>query len=71
MSQKSPKTDAQYARASEARARERGGRRLPGGTLQPEAASALAKLQANGYAESATGCIAKALVEAAKRNRRT
>lgn len=61
------KSAGAQSRASEARARARGGRRLPGGTLQPDAAEALAKLQAAGYADSATACIARALVEAAKR----
>lgn len=56
-------------RASEARARERGGRRLPGGTIPPDAANALTRLLANGYAASATACIARALVDADKRNK--
>lgn len=62
-----PKGLATCVRESEARARERGGRRLPGGTLPPPAADALAKLQASGYAESATACIARAVVDAANR----
>lgn len=53
-------------RAYESRLRERGGRRLPGGTLQPDAARALDELLRKGYASSATACIAKALIDAAK-----
>lgn len=60
----SPKSPGASARASEARARERGGRRLPGGTIPPAAANALTRLLASGYAESATACIARALVDA-------
>lgn len=71
MSAATSKADlAACVRKSEARARARGGRRLPGGTLPPPAADALAKLQAAGYAESATACIARALTEAAKRTKR-
>lgn len=65
-----PKGLAASVRKSEARARERGGRRLPGGTLSPPAAVALAELEAAGYADSATACIGRALVEAAGRVRR-
>lgn len=54
-------------RAYESRLRERGGRRLPGGTLQPDAAAALSALLAAGYAPSATAAISRALVEAAGR----
>lgn len=60
-------TPAERVRASEARARERGARRLPGGTLPPAAAEALERLEAAGYAESATAMIARALIEAAAR----
>ena len=56
-------------RAYESRLRERGGRRLPGGTLQPDAAQALDALMAAGYAPSATAAIARALLEASKRQR--
>ncbi|HEY4530124.1 MAG TPA: hypothetical protein VIG97_07325 [Luteimonas sp.] len=62
-----PKSASEQVRASEARAVERGGRRLPGAIIPPEAADALTRLLANGYAESATGCIARALVEARDR----
>lgn len=63
------RSDADYARASEQRKIERGGRRLPGGVLAPEAADALDRLREIGYAESLTGCIARALLEAARRAR--
>ena len=62
----SRKTPSASAPTSEARARERGGRRLPGGTIPPDAAKALTRLLATGYAESATACIARALVQADK-----
>lgn len=55
---------AQRVRKSERLARERGGRRLPGGTLPPESARALESLMDRGYATSATGVIARALIEA-------
>lgn len=61
---------ADRVRASEARKVEAGGRRMPGGVLPPDAATALERLQAAGYADSATGCIARALVEADRRQRR-
>lgn len=60
---------AARVRKSEAELRKRGGRRLPGGTLQPDAAQALDALMAAGYAPSATAAIARALVEAAKRQK--
>jgi hypothetical protein len=60
-----PLTPAQRVRKSERLARERGGRRLPGGTLSPEAAHALEILLDRGYATSATSVIARALIEAA------
>ena len=54
-------------RKSEAALRKRGGRRLPGGSLQPDAAQALDALLAAGYAPSATAAISRALIEAAGR----
>lgn len=57
---------SEHVRASEARKVAKGGRRLPGTVLPPEASEALRKLQAKGYGTSATGCIARALVEVAK-----
>jgi len=60
-------TAAQRVRKSESALRERGGRRLPGGSLQPDAAAALDTLQRSGYAASATAVIARALLEAASK----
>jgi len=68
-SQKPPVPLADRVRKSEAKLRKRGGRRLPGGSLQPDAALALDALMAAGYAPSATACIARALVEAAERQK--
>ena len=64
--QRKPRTDASYVRASEARAIEAGARRTPRGILPPDAARALDSLHKRGYADSLTGCIARALVEAAR-----
>jgi len=58
---------AGWSRANEAKRIAAGGRRLPGGVLPADAADALAELQDAGYASSATACIARALVEAARR----
>jgi len=58
---------AGWSRANEAKRIAAGGRRLPGGVLPADAADALAELQDAGYAPSATACIARALVEAARR----
>lgn len=58
---------AGWSRANEAKRIAAGGRRLPGGVLPADAADALATLQNAGYAASATACIARALVEAARR----
>lgn len=46
---------------------EAGGRRMPSGYLQPDAAQALDRLIAAGYAPGPKGCIDAALLEAAKR----
>lgn len=64
-----PLTPAERVRASEARKIEAGGMRLPGGILPPDAAGALQRLVAAGWADSATGAIARALVEADRRRR--
>lgn len=54
-----------------ARARQKllqeGGRRLPTGYLQPNAAAALDALLAAGYATTATGVIAAALLDAQRK----
>lgn len=52
------------SRKCEASLRERGGKRLPGGSLQPDAAAALDALYKAGYAPSLTSVIAKALIDA-------
>lgn len=46
---------------------QRGGRRIPTGWLQPDAARALDALVAAGYAPSATGAIAQALLDAQRK----
>lgn len=56
----------QWSRANESKRIAAGGRRMPGGVLPADAAEALAKLQQSGYADSATACIARALVAAAR-----
>jgi len=62
-----PKPLAERVRASEARKIKQGGRRMPGVVMPPDAAAALDKLQAAGYGDSASGCIFRAIVEAAER----
>ena len=57
---------ADRVRDSQARAIRGGARRTPRGILPPEAARALDALHERGYADSLTGCIARALVEAAR-----
>lgn len=59
----------QKQRTYESRIRQRGGMRLPGGSLQPDATRALEMLLVAGYAPSATACIARALLDAAKRQK--
>lgn len=61
------KSLAARVRDSEARKVKEGGRRLPGGVLPRDAAAALDVLQSYGYASSATGCIAAALVAECER----
>ena len=53
-------------RASERRRENKGGVRLPGGFLTPEAAEALDRLIASGFAENKAEAISKALVATAK-----
>jgi hypothetical protein len=66
---KEPVPLAQRVRASETRKIGAGGRRLPGSILPPDASAALEKLVNEAYGDSATACIARALVEAAERMR--
>lgn len=49
----------------------RGGRRMPGGHLQPDAAQALAELVAAGYADGAVAVISAALLDARRKMKRT
>lgn len=58
-----------WSRDSEARKIKAGGRRMPGGVMPADAADALAYLQSQGFASSATGCICLALIEAAEKVR--
>lgn len=45
----------------------RGGRRIPGGYLQPEAAKALAALAQVGYGKNQVDIVSRALVDAQRR----
>lgn len=66
-----PMTPGQRVRRAEAALKERGGRRMPGGMLQPDAAQALDELIAAGYAGSPLAVISAALLDAKKKiNRR-
>lgn len=65
-----PRTTAQRVRKSEASLIERGGRRMPSGMLQPDAAQALADLVAAGYAASPVAVISAALLDAQRKIRR-
>lgn len=62
-----PKTGAQRVAQARQKLLQAGGRRLPTGYLQPDAAAALDALQAAGYAPSATGVIAAALLDAQRK----
>lgn len=66
-----PKTDKSAAaaavRRSESALKQRGGRRMPNGMLQPDAAQALADLVAAGYAASPVAVISAALLDAQKK----
>lgn len=63
-------TNAERVKKSRAALVARGGAKLPGGCLQPKPAAALRELCEAGYSDTRTGCIARALVEAAERHRR-
>jgi len=60
-------TKAERVRASEARKLKDGGKRIPGGVMPPDAVRALELLQAEQYAPTASGCIYRALIDAAER----
>jgi hypothetical protein len=65
MTSEDPASPASRVRASEARKVAEGGRRMPGGVMPADAARALEVLQANGYGDSASSCIYRALIDAA------
>lgn len=58
-------TPAERVRRANAALIARGGRRMPDGYLQPDAAQALAALIESGYAPSPVAVISKALLSAA------
>lgn len=60
-------TPAQRVRRAEASLKERGGRRMPNGYLQPDAANALDALVATGYALSPVAVISAALLDAQRK----
>ena len=57
-------TPRQQVARSNAALLARGGRRIPGGHLQPDAAAALAALQAAGYADGLVAIVSRALLDA-------
>lgn len=63
-------TPAQRVRRAEASLKERGGRRMPNGYLQPDAAKALDDLVTTGYAPSPVAAISAALLDARKKAKR-
>lgn len=66
-----PLTPAQRVRRAEAKLKEAGGRRIPGGFLQPDAAQALDALVSSGYARSPVAAISTALLDAERKVKRT
>ena len=60
-------TNAQSVRKSEEALKERGGRRMPNGYLQPDGYQALQELLSADYAKSASAAINLALIDAKKR----
>lgn len=67
MTMHKPVALADRVAASRARAVAAGARPTPRGMLPPDAARALDTLLAAGYAPSATACIARALIECARK----
>ena len=65
------KTASDYVRTSNARVIAAGGRRMPGGYLQPDDARILAELIESGYATSPLAAITSALRDAHKKINRT
>lgn len=66
-SQEAPSTNSQRVAKARAKLLQEGGRRLPTGYLQPDAAAALDALRAAGFAPTDTGVIAAALLDAARK----
>lgn len=66
-----PLTPAQRVARAQAALVERGGRRIPSGYLQPDAAQALESLVQAGYASSPVSVISAALLDVAKRRKRS
>lgn len=62
-----PLTQSEKVQRSNAALLARGGRRLPGGYLQPEAAQALADLTQAGYGKNKVDIVSRALVDAQRR----
>lgn len=60
-------TQSQRVARSNAALLARGGRRIPGGYLQPDAAQALEALVASGYARSLVAAISTALLDAQRK----
>ena len=63
-------TPAQRVRKAQQALKERGGRRMPSGYLQPDAAQALADLVASGYGASPVAVISAALLDTQKKVKR-
>lgn len=74
MAEKARMTEAltlsQRVRRAESSLKERGGRRMPNGFLQPDAAQALADLVQAGYAPSPVAVISAALLDARRKVKR-
>jgi hypothetical protein len=62
-----PALSGAKVRRSEAALKERGGRRMPNGMLQPDVAQALDALVTGGYAASPVAVISAALIDAQKK----
>jgi hypothetical protein len=60
-------TNAQRVAKAREKLLQEGGRRLPTGYLQPDAAAALDALLSAGYAPTATGVIAASLLDAQRK----
>lgn len=67
LKRREPSTNAERVAKARAKLLQDGGRRLPTGYLQPDAAAALDALLAADYAPSATGVISAALLDAQRK----